>query len=186
MGPEHRDQFDDLLDGMLKRYGAVEPRAGLEGRVLAKLGGSQAKASARNRWRLGMALAALSLPLMIVVAGTISHRAAKVTPNGEPLSSKNIDTNQGNSFSLSPLETKSTRAEPQRASMRKAVNLATRSPRLDQFPSPRPLSEQEKLLLHYVRECPQQAALVAQAQAKRDKELAQVLQQEFPSAASDH
>ena len=36
MEPRGRDQFEDLLDGALKQYGNVEPRPGLEGRVLAR------------------------------------------------------------------------------------------------------------------------------------------------------
>jgi len=37
------------------------------------------------------------------------------------------------------------------------------NPRLDQFPSPRPLSEQEKILAMYIDRYPEHAALVAQA-----------------------
>ncbi len=42
--------------------------------------------------------------------------------------------------------------------------VASASPRLDQFPSPRPLSEQEKILLDYVGRFPDEAARVADAQ----------------------
>jgi hypothetical protein len=37
-------------------------------------------------------------------------------------------------------------------------------PKLDKFPSPRPLSEQEKMLLEYVQQNPEEAAMIAQAQ----------------------
>ena len=46
------------------------------------------------------------------------------------------------------------------------------APKLDHFPSPQPLSEQEKLLLDYVERFPEQAARVAEAQtalAQREK-----------------
>ena len=49
------------------------------------------------------------------------------------------------------------------------------TPRLDQFPSPRPLSEQEQMLARYVREFPQEAVLVARAQTERRKELEKLL-----------
>jgi hypothetical protein len=43
---------------------------------------------------------------------------------------------------------------------------------LEQFPTPTPLSDQEKLLARYVQEFPQRAALIARAQTqlrKRDE-----------------
>ena len=49
------------------------------------------------------------------------------------------------------------------------------NPRLDQFPSPRALSEQEKLLVRYVHEFPEEAVLIAQAQAESEKEIEQLI-----------
>jgi hypothetical protein len=44
-------------------------------------------------------------------------------------------------------------------------------PKLDQFPSPRPLSEQEQILANYVAEYPETAALIAQLRTEeREKE----------------
>jgi hypothetical protein len=40
------------------------------------------------------------------------------------------------------------------------------NPKLDQFPSPRPLSEQEKLLQSYVAEYPERAVLIARARTE--------------------
>jgi uncharacterized protein (DUF305 family) len=55
-----------------------------------------------------------------------------------------------------------------------AVELA--EPKLSQFPSPRPLSEQEQMLTRYVREFHQEAVIVAQAeaQAAAQRELAEL------------
>ena len=39
-------------------------------------------------------------------------------------------------------------------------------PKLDQFPSPQPLSEQEKLLQSYVAKYPEQAVLIARARTE--------------------
>jgi hypothetical protein len=47
-------------------------------------------------------------------------------------------------------------------------------PRLDHFPSPRPLRDEEKLLVRYVREFPQDAVMIAQAQAESEKEMDQL------------
>ena len=40
------------------------------------------------------------------------------------------------------------------------------NPKLDQFPSPQPLSEQEKILESYVANYPEHAALIARARAE--------------------
>jgi hypothetical protein len=44
-----------------------------------------------------------------------------------------------------------------------ATGVADAIPKLDQFPSPHPLSEQEELLQRYVAENPERAVLVARA-----------------------
>jgi hypothetical protein len=49
---------------------------------------------------------------------------------------------------------------------------------LEQFPSARPLSEEEQMLARYVREFPQEAVLVAQDQAKAHKELEELIEAE--------
>jgi hypothetical protein len=44
-----------------------------------------------------------------------------------------------------------------------ATAVASANPKLDQFPSPQPLSEQEKLLENYVAKYPERAVLLARA-----------------------
>jgi hypothetical protein len=56
---------------------------------------------------------------------------------------------------------------------------------LAQFPSPRPLTEQEQFLRIYVRNFPQQAAIVAQDQTKTDQEMEKLLADEFSVRESD-
>jgi hypothetical protein len=46
-------------------------------------------------------------------------------------------------------------------------------PRLDQFPSAQPLSEQEIALARYVSQFPQEATLIARAQGEYEKEIRQ-------------
>jgi hypothetical protein len=54
---------------------------------------------------------------------------------------------------------------PPTAARRWAAAVAE-EPRLEQFPSPRPLSEQEEMLARYVQEETQEAKLVAKAQTE--------------------
>lgn len=49
-------------------------------------------------------------------------------------------------------------------------------PKLDQFPSPQPLTEQELALARYVREFPQEADLIATAQVENEKAIQQKMQ----------
>ncbi len=45
------------------------------------------------------------------------------------------------------------------------------NPKLDHFPSLRPLSEQEKLLVRYVQQFPKEAELIAKEQAESENEV---------------
>jgi hypothetical protein len=47
--------------------------------------------------------------------------------------------------------------------------------RRDQFPSPRPLSEEEKLLVRYVQNFPRDAVMIAQAQAESEAEIEKLM-----------
>jgi len=49
--------------------------------------------------------------------------------------------------------------------------------RLDRFPSPQPLSEQELALARYVSEFPQEATLIARTQAEFENEIRQKMKE---------
>jgi hypothetical protein len=141
------DQFvDELLEASLKQYRAEEPRAGLEMRVLA---GVRSRQGAVRRRRLVWALAACAGTLAAIVLALHSARA----PRREPVIS-----------SSAPRQTAKTAASPGSADSRlwsprlvqgpkekprtpKPGVRATKRP--EQFPSPLPLTDQEKLLLTY-------------------------------------
>jgi hypothetical protein len=58
-----------------------------------------------------------------------------------------------------------------RRSAPRARAVAEADPKLDVFPSPRPLSEEELALARYVRHFPSDAKLVAQAQEASEREV---------------
>jgi hypothetical protein len=58
-------------------------------------------------------------------------------------------------------------------------------PRLQQFPSPRPISEQEAMLVQYVQGFPVQAALIAKQQSEFEEELRRAEKQIETSLSSD-
>jgi hypothetical protein len=147
MHDDKPDQFvNELLDAALKRYGGEGPRTGLEMRVLA---GVRSRQGAARRRRFVWALAFCVGILAALVLVLHSARA----PRREPVISASA-----------PRQTAKTAASPRSADSR------TRSPRLvqgpsakprtarptvratgrpEQFPTPMPLTEQEKLLLAY-------------------------------------
>jgi len=61
------DAMDRILDAVLARYAAVEPRPGLEGRILANLRTPPESSSARAWWTLGLT-AAVAAVIVISIA----------------------------------------------------------------------------------------------------------------------
>jgi hypothetical protein len=58
--------------------------------------------------------------------------------------------------------------------------IASAQPKLDHFPSPRPLSQEELLLVRYAQEFPQEAVMMAKAQAESEKEVEQLIRNQPP------
>ena len=59
MGQEQAgDEVDRMLDAALKQYASVEPREGLEDRLLAQLRSESLNSPSRTWWRWGIAAAA--------------------------------------------------------------------------------------------------------------------------------
>ncbi len=159
MDPREHHQFvDELLDSALARYRSAEPRLGLEERVLGRL-----RADGQPRpwpvwaWRLAAGVAVLGT----VVLAVLLRRTVHITP-GLPGPNSSVEARKMNS---PPSGSKAAFVEPIAKShpARQASAHLTRQlrsqrvgaePHKDVFPSPAPLSEEEKLLLRYVRESP--------------------------------
>jgi len=164
MAPHDKDQFDDLLDAALKRYGEIEPRAGLEGRVLATLADVNQQPHLWNRWAWGIALA-ISVCMVVVVLALM--RAPHAHERPVAVQSPAVTNSKVAQDTRMPAPAKRRTTGARRP---KQSELAEARP--SEFPSPHPLSEQERLLKSYVTTFPQEAALVAHEQAEREKQLA--------------
>jgi hypothetical protein len=166
-GQDEADELDRALDAALVKYAAVEPRAGLEERILASLRAEPTRDSRHMwlRWSLATALA-----LAVVIAVALGWRSAKpgqqriakhppaVQPSSKlppPILAANAPKN---GHILAPHRRIAHTSQPA------LVAAAAANPKLDVFPSPQPLSEQEKMALDYVREFPEEATLMARAQ----------------------
>jgi len=134
---------DEILEASLARYGSEDPRPGLEARILANVRAAE-KHSQSRIWGWGIALAAAVILIVAIV-----YRPSRRTPSPTvpaPVATNPAATVPAVTVGPAPQEVQEP-AHPARIAK-------VRRPRPEQFPTPAPLSEQEKLLLLYVRETP--------------------------------
>src|SRR6202171_4819089 len=72
------DALDRELDAALAQHGAVEPRAGLEQRVLTNLQAEREKIASRTWWRWPVTVA-LAAAVTIAVGVSLTWRSAKTS-----------------------------------------------------------------------------------------------------------
>ncbi len=159
---------DRDLDAALAKYAAVEPRSGLEERILANLRAQQTPHPVPAWWRWGIAFAAA----VIVVAAAFAWKSGRPGPPRivqHPVPTQQIPEQpptvaaKDDRASVKSASTRAPAASIRHSKVAIAVIVATSNPKLDVFPSPQPLSEQEELLLRYARRDPDRAALLAEA-----------------------
>ena len=178
MAPRDKDQFDDLLDGALKHYVEVEPRAGLEGRVLARLAaaGRQSRGWTRLAWGFAVA-ASVCAAVVIAVFMRSPHSQQVISVHQVTASSDSAHQN------LVPIPHKPRRTAVPHFTAKS--ELAKVLPRRSEFPSRRPLSEQETMLVEYVDRYPQDAILVAKEQDEFQKRVEQAEREIEARSTSD-
>jgi len=156
--------LDRTLDAALEKYAAVEPRAGLEDRILANLRAAQKESPVRSGWRWHAVAAVAVLVIVVAVvalrSGRPSHPAiAKHPPATEaPLRQTAVAAPAGAENAVHP-QTRRMVAKVVSPTPPPADVAAV--PKLDQFPSPQPLSQQEQMLASYVAQFRPQAVLIA-------------------------
>ena len=158
-------KIEQWLDAGLGHYADAAPRAGLEGRLLAAIQAEQQRPGYwLRRWQFRWVVAT------ILVAGAALFLKPR-TPMDGP--------HPRSTASASNLEIRVQTEIPPVVTSHKTVRVAGTStprthlagaaynedPRLDVFPSPQPLTEQEEMLARYVREQKQEAVMVARARA---------------------
>jgi len=172
---DHHEQLDHELDAALAKYSAVEPRPGLEGRILANLRAEQARVPGRAWWRWSAVVVAAVIIIAVVAAlrperRHEDNRARQATPTQNPTQLVANREDHGTAQAV---------RVPPRATMKHSIHPAAPvPPRLDQFPTPQPLSEQELALARYVNEFPQDATLIARAQEEYEQEIQQKMKDE--------
>jgi hypothetical protein len=189
-----RDPFSRELDTALAKYSAVEPRTGLEARVLANLQAQRDYVLTRSWWRWSFVSATAVLAAVAIIVASLAWRSGKthapltahhsttIAPvvaqsgqrnaqdgsgrnnAGRNAAEENVPARNGSekndlARSFRPAGRPATHQSPQLA-------VANAHPKLDQFPSPQPLSEQEKILTSYIRNYPESAVLLARARTE--------------------
>ncbi len=184
MDPREHHQFvDELLDSALARYRSAEPRPGLEERVLT---GLRADGPPRPwpswTWRLAAGVAVLGT----VVLAVLLRRTVHITP-GSPGPNSSVEARKMNSppprlkAAVEPIaKSHHTRRASAHLTRQLRSQRVGEEPHKDVFPSPAPPSEQEELLLRYVRENPA-PVLVALQRATDTLEEIRIEPLEIPS-----
>jgi hypothetical protein len=165
------ENLDRQLDAALSRYAAVEPRYGLEQRVLANL--RVKREAGRGRWRPAVVLATAMAFAVILLGWRVTHYrtrmasvvspAQRIAPPSARLGRLQTNAKQADQ----PGKRLRAYSEARRGARRTGNKQAGAGlPELAQFPLPEPLTGQEKLLLQFVKDNPGEAALVAQARTE--------------------
>jgi hypothetical protein len=165
------DRLDRDLNAALARFAAAEPRKGLEERILATVRAKQQRFATRSWWRWPV-LATLAAALVVSVSvawksvkrqqTTVAHSSAAKH------NTRHTETRITDNVAGSPIRHEKAASEMRRKpnAIGHRATIVVSAVKLDQFPSPLPLSEQEKILARYVTKYPEHAALIAQARTE--------------------
>lgn len=131
-----RDEFDDLLDSALASYGAAEPRPGLERRVLNTVLAAP-KPFRFPRW-------IYAIPVLAPVLFLLIDRKESPRPTPPATATQTVTTPEIKRAADTPARRKHIRARS--------------APRPNAFPSPSPLTREERAALQLLARAPEQAA----------------------------
>jgi len=153
-------QMDEMLDSLLANYSSVEPRPGLETRILANLREAE-KEEPAGWWNFKWLWAGVAVAAIIVAAVLINgrhrvepptHVIVKTSPAiPQPEIQPHAPAVRNETVRIRPRKTLAP-TRPQNAAL--ALN-----ERPAVFPTPTPLSEQEKLLLSYLAGTPREEVI---------------------------
>jgi hypothetical protein len=181
MADQEKDkQMDEMLDTLLAAYSSAEPRPGLETRILANLRDASGREASPTSWKFRWLWAGAVATIAALVFAVLVFRTVE-KPHPLKTATDDREVQQAASASKPALASSSAPAATKRSTVqsltarregqnanRQAVNLAIAS-RPAIFPTPVPLSEQERLMFTYLANTPQEV-VVAQMQRNDQKE----------------
>jgi hypothetical protein len=165
-------QMDEILDSLLAQYSDVKPRPGLEQRILANLSDAARNETMLSWWSVkwlwaGAAVAAGIMVAAMLIAGR-SHVAVPtptIVQTQQPAAPQ-PEVQRSLSTTASTIPPSQRKTTIQRR-FRNAALASHQWPAI--FPTPTPLSEQERLMFTYLANTPQEV-VVAQMQRNDQKE----------------
>ncbi|MFZ3341503.1 MAG: hypothetical protein WA609_15470 [Terriglobales bacterium] len=167
-------EIDQWLDKEIAQYANAEPRARLESRVLVGLRAERNRITSRRRWWWAMGAAAAAVAIVAVVwvgqngrkknAGGVAEPS---TPIHHEEAQRSIEPGTAQQ-AVHPAK-KVAQRRPAHRSSRELAAAAT--PKLDQFPSRRKMSEGELLLVRRLNEQSHKEALLKSTPSREDVDL---------------
>ncbi len=165
-------QAEQWLDAALSHYSDVQPRPGLEQRILASLEARQRQTLRWFRW-VWIPAAAVLIISAALVWNVRRSQPVVVVSKAPPQKTEAAGLNPRIIRTI-PSAVPMRRVTPRR--MQAAVT-RPEPPKQEVFPSPEPLSEQERLALSFVRNAPEEALGLARAQ-EAERERAKALEKQ--------
>ncbi len=195
MNAEDRDrQLDRWLDEALARYSDVEPRAGLEQRILSNL---RTQPQRRPWWQWAWIPVAAAV---LIAAGVLwmthparpdappsraeggpplaEHREARVGPEAAPSSrAQRAKVDQGGGRPHRPAPQANLQVASATEDLPRQEVFPSREGVGPMFPSPAPLNTQELALIHLVKRDPEEVRMIAQEQEADRQRLAKMFEE---------
>jgi hypothetical protein len=164
---EQEKRAEQLLEAALKRYADAEPRPGLETRLLATIAAERPEREQNRGWRAWWTWAAVAAVALIAIAITVAVTRESKQPLTRVIAQR-APVQQRPAPSVTPSDQQQvaavkvpTKGTPRAPRITTAPVLVAHSsgrsapaPKRPQFPTPEPLTEQERLLLAYARATP--------------------------------
>jgi hypothetical protein len=176
----NREDRERMVDRVLNEALAphdVEPRAGLEQRILANLSAQPEQRTWRWAWA---PIIAVGIVLVIVAAVTLRRAPRVSTPRVAVQSRPAQPQPQPWLTQPSPVTRAIARPKPQSEKKQPVIVAVTApDPRMDTFPSRTMLAGEEQLLRRFVKAQPGEAQMIAMAQAARQEEIQKEFQDVF-------
>ena len=172
MADQEKDkQIDKMLDSLLAGYSSAEPRPGLETRILANLRDAEGREASRGWWGFKWLWAAAALSA-VIVAGVLIGGKRHVAPPSHTVAQTAQPVVQQPVFQQPSVQQPAVQSSVpavvgQERVIRRQKTLAplpqnamlALSHRPAIFPTPMPLSEQERLLLSYYSHTPREEVI---------------------------
>ena len=172
MADKEKDkQIDEMLDSLLAKYSSAEPRPGLETRILANLREAEEKKAPQGWWSFKWVWAG-AVAAAIVIAVVLIGERNRTTPPANIIVKTNQPAPQPQTQPHAPAVRNEAaiahRRKPSTPTLPQHATLAL-SERPANFPTPVPLSEQERMMFTYLANTPKEV-VIAQIPRNNDQQ----------------